>query len=184
MIVGLAYVRRFSFNSAIVVQLFPLLSNITCVVVEQFFYLMCISLYLRLKLLHNDINALVHRAKHTRWKCWVNPNADYSRPTLLGIPAFGASDVRELRAVHAACMELFARINCLFQLPLLLCMFDCIFHIIIYIYVTIVIWEKKNHVNYVNVAISSSHCVIRVIRLWHLHLCEHYVTKKVCCVNE
>ncbi|XP_060873588.1 uncharacterized protein LOC132947340 [Metopolophium dirhodum] len=179
---------KFPFPLAKLICLFPPLSNITCVVVEQFFYLMCVSLYLRLRALHNDIETLVRKAEHPRWRCWasVATGGGGGRPAAgrMGIPAFSASDIRDLRAVHRACMELFARINRLFQLPLSLCMFDCVFRIIVYMYgiafdVTIVIWEKKKHVNYANTAMWSGYCVIRIIRLWYLYLCEHYVTKKI-----
>jgi hypothetical protein len=163
-----------------------LLSNIACIVIEQFFYLMCISLYLRLRVLHEDIKRLVHKAEHPRWRCWVTPAAGV--PTRLGIPAFSASDIRDLRTVHRACMELFTRINHLFQLPLSFCIVDCTFRIVIYLYgiafdVTIVLWEKKKHINYVDAVLYSGYCVTRVFRLWHLHLCEHYVTKKVCAIG-
>lgn len=181
---------RFTFASATLICLFPPLSNITCVVVEQFFYLMCVSLYLRLRALHDDIETLVHKAEHPRWRCWASVATGGGRPAAdrMGIPAFSASDIRDLRAVHRACMELFARINRLFQLPLSLCMFDCMFRIIVYMYgiafdVTIVMWEKKEHVNYANTAMWSGYCVIRIIRLWYLYLCEHYVTEKVCLVG-
>ncbi|VVC43309.1 7TM chemoreceptor [Cinara cedri] len=175
---------KFTFASAKLICLFPPLSNITCIVIEQFFYLMCISLYLRLRILHNDIKTLVHKAEHPRWRCRVAGGGEAGPVAPVGIPAFSVSDIRDLRAVHRACMELFARINFLFQLPLSLCMFDCMFRIVVYMYgvafeVTIVIWEKKKHINYVNTALWTGYCVVRVVRLWYLHMCEHYVTKKI-----
>lgn len=175
---------RFKFNAAKVICLFPLLSNITCIIIEQFFYLMCISLYLRLRLLHNDIKILVYKAKHPRWYSRATTSVAAAGQARLGIPAINASDIYDLRIVHHACMELFMRINRLFQFPLSLCMFDSIFRIVVYVYgiafdVTIVIWAKKEQINYANVAMWLGYCVIRIIRLWFLHLCEHYVTKKV-----
>lgn len=162
--------------------LFPLLSNITCILVEQFFYLMCLSLYLRLRVLHKDIKTLIQLAEHPQWSCWVSPAA--GGPIRLGIPAFSASDIRDMRTVHRTCMELFERINYLFQWPLSLCMVDCVFKIVVFMYgiafdITIVIWEKKKRINYVNAAMWSGYCIIRIIRLWYLHMCEYYVTKKV-----
>lgn len=148
---------------------------------------MCISLYLRLRILHKEIKTLIHLAKRPRWTCWVSPAAGHGS-TRLGIPAFSASDIRDLRTVHRRCMELFVRINRLFQWPLSLCMFDCIFRIIIYMYgisfdITTVIWEKKKHINYANVAMWSGYCAMRILRLWYLHTCEYYLTKKVNITN-
>lgn len=166
--------------------LFAPLSNITCIVVEQFFYLMCVSLYHRLQILHDDIKTLVHKAECPRWRCRVRcyTGGPAGPATPLGIPEFSVSDIRNLRAVHRACMEMFARINFLFQFPLSLCMFDSIFRIVVYMYgiafeVIIVIWEKKKRINYANTAMWTGYCAVRVARLWHLHLCERYVTKKV-----
>lgn len=171
-------------KGAKVICLFPPLSNITCIIIEQFFYLACVSLYLRLRVLHRDVKSLVHKAEHPRWKCWATPRAGHGGPSRLSIPAFSASDIRDLRTVHRACTDLFARINRLFQFPLLLCVCDCMFRIVVYAYgiafdVTTVMWQKKKHIDYVNTTLWMSYCVIRIVRLWYLHLCEHYVNKKV-----
>lgn len=175
-------------KGAKLICLFPPLSNITCIVIEQFFYLACVSLYLRLRVLHRDVKSLVRKAERPRWTCcWATPRA-CGGPSRLGVPAFSAADIRDLRTVHRACTELFARINRLFQFPLLLCVFDCTFRIVVYAYgvafdVTTVMWQKKKRIDYVNTSLWTGYCVIRVMRLWYLHLCEHYVNKKVSTVS-
>lgn len=178
-------VLRYRFKDmkgAKLICLFPPLSNIACIITEQLFCLACVSLYLRLRALHGDIKTLVQKAERPRWKCWVTPRA--GGPSRLGLPAFSASDIHELRVVHRSSMDLFARVNRLFQLPLLLCMFDCVFRIVVYAYgiafdVTTVMWQKKEHIDYTNAGLWTGYCIIRIVRLWYLHQCEFYVNKKV-----
>ncbi|XP_050424571.1 uncharacterized protein LOC126835790 [Adelges cooleyi] len=158
------------------------LSNFTCIVLEQLFYLMCISLYLRLGKLHKEIKNLVHKAKYPRWKCWMTSTA--GGPTRLGIPTFSASDIRDLRTIHRSCMEMFKRINHIFQFPVLLCLVDSTFRIVVFLYgiafdVTIVVWGKKGQIDYENMVIYGGYISTRVIRVIYLHVCEYYVTKNI-----
>lgn len=178
--------RRLPSSVGKLIGLFPPLSNVTCIVIEQFFYLMCVSLYLRLELLRKDVETLVRRAEQPRWTwCWSTAvAAGRRRPTRLGIPAFGAADIRHMRTVHRACVELFARVNRLFQLPLALCMFDCVFRNVVYMFgvafdVTVVVWERKERVNYADVGVWLGYSATRIVRLWYLHMCEYYVTAQV-----
>lgn len=172
----------YRFKHQYLICLFPFLSNIDCIVVEQFFYIMCLTLYLRLQRLHEDIQNLVHKAEYPRWKCWINPTA--GGPTRLGIPAFSVSDIRNLRYIHLKAMEMFLRVNHTFQLPLLLNMLDSVFRIIVYTsemayHLTNIIWNKNITINYTRAMLFSGYCVIRIIRLWYLHSCEYYISKKV-----
>ncbi|XP_025415527.1 uncharacterized protein LOC112687167 [Sipha flava] len=170
------------YNDQYFICLFSLLSNIVCIMVEQYFYIMCLALYLRLQHLHEDITNLVHKAEYPRWKCWVSPTV--GGPTCLGIPAFSMSDIRNLRNIHLKAMELFWHINYSFQLPLLLNLLDSGFRIVVYTselayYLTNAIWNKNITTNYGKTLLYSGYCLIRIIRLWYIHSCEHYITKKI-----
>ncbi|XP_050059420.1 uncharacterized protein LOC114124895 isoform X4 [Aphis gossypii] len=118
------------FNFQFFLCLFSLLSNIDCMVVEQFFYITCLTLCVRLKRIHEDVQDLVHKAEHPRWRCWTSPAAGH--PDRLGIPAFGAADIRHLRFAHLGVTETFSRVNRAFQLPLLLNMIDSVYRILFY----------------------------------------------------
>lgn len=172
----------YRFKQQYLIGLFPFLSNIDCIMIEQFFYIMCLTLYIRLQHLHEDIQNLVHKAEYPRWKCWVNPTA--GGPSRLGIPAFSVSDIRNLRNIHLKAMEMFLRLNNLFQLPLLLTMLDSVFRIIVFTselayHLTNIIWNKNMTINYARAILYSGYCLLRIIRLWYLHSCEYYITKKV-----
>lgn len=147
---------------------------------------MCLTLYVRLQHLHEDITNLVHKAEYPRWKCWVNPAA--GGPARLGIPAFSVSDIRDLRNIHLRAMEMFLRVNHSFQLPLLLNMLDSVFRIVVYTselsyHLANGIWNKNIKTSYAKTTLYSGYCIIRIVRLWYLHSCEHYITKKVRFMN-
>ncbi|XP_050432610.1 uncharacterized protein LOC126840729 [Adelges cooleyi] len=158
------------------------LSNLACIMLEQFFYLMCISLYMRLGKLHQQIKGLLDKAERPRWKCWMTTKA--GGPTRLGIPAFSASDIQDLRSVHRACMDMFKRVNRVFQLPVLLCLVDSGFRIVVFLYsiafdVTIVVWGKKDNIDYETIAVYVGYILTRIFRVLYLHVCEYYVTKEI-----
>ncbi|XP_060851863.1 uncharacterized protein LOC132930167 isoform X2 [Rhopalosiphum padi] len=128
---GIYYVLSTArFNRQFFVCLFSFLSNIDCIVIEQFFYVTCLTLCARLKRIHEDVQNLVHKAEHPRWRCWES-TAD-GHPACLGIPAFGAADIRHLRFAHLRATETFSRVNHAFQLPLLLNMIDSVCRIVFY----------------------------------------------------
>lgn len=162
--------------------LLSFLSNIDCIVVEQFFYVTCLTLCVRLKRIHEDVEDLVQKAEHPRWRCWANPAA--GRPAYLGIPAFGTSDIRRLRSAHLRATETFQRVNRAFQLPLLLNMIDSVCRIVIYTsevtyHLTYIMRDNRSTISYSNTVLYSGYWGMRVIRLWCLHSCEYYITKMV-----
>ncbi|XP_027844141.2 uncharacterized protein LOC114124895 isoform X1 [Aphis gossypii] len=170
------------FNFQFFLCLFSLLSNIDCMVVEQFFYITCLTLCVRLKRIHEDVQDLVHKAEHPRWRCWTSPAAGH--PDRLGIPAFGAADIRHLRFAHLGVTETFSRVNRAFQLPLLLNMIDSVYRILFYTsevtyHLIHIILDKRTTITYGKTALYSAFLGIRVVRLWYLHSCEYYITKMI-----
>ncbi|KAE9532145.1 hypothetical protein AGLY_010347 [Aphis glycines] len=170
------------FNHQFFICLFSFLSNIDCIVVEQFFYVTCLTLCVQLKRIHEDVQDLVHKAEHPRWRCWTSPAAGHS--DRLGIPAFGAADIRHLRFAHLGVTETFSRVNRAFQLPLLLNMIDSVCRILFYTsevtyHLTYVIWDKRTTITYGNTALYSGYWGMRIVRLWYLHSCEYYITKMI-----
>ncbi|XP_029346352.1 uncharacterized protein LOC115034262 [Acyrthosiphon pisum] len=170
------------FNHRYFICLFSFLSNIDCIMVEQFFYVTCLTLCVRLKRIHEDVQDLVHKAEHPRWRCWASPAAE--NLTHLGIPAFGTSDIRRLRSAHMRATETFSRVNRAFQLPLLLNMIDSVCRIVFYTsevtyHLTYVIWDKRATITYSNTVLYSGYWGMRIVRLWYLHSCEYYITKMI-----
>ncbi|XP_025199877.1 uncharacterized protein LOC112597856 [Melanaphis sacchari] len=180
---GIYYVLSISrFNRQYFITLFSFLSNIDCIVVEQFFYITCLTLCVRLKRIHMDVQDLVHKAEHPRWRCWANPAVGH--PVPLGIPAFEAADIRHLRSTHLRVIELFLRVNHAFQLPLLLNMIDSVTRILFYTsevtyHLTYVIWDKRTTITYESTVLYSGYWGMRIVRLWYLHSCEYYITKMI-----
>lgn len=170
------------FNHQYFICLFSFLSNIDGIVVEQFFYVTCLTLYVRLKRIHEDVQDLVRKAEHPRWRCWASPAAGH--PAHLGIPAFGASDIRHLRCAHMRATETFSRVNRAFQLPLLVNMIDSVCRIVFYTsevtyHLTYVMWDKRTTITYANTVLYSGYWGMRIVRLWYMHSCEYYITKMV-----
>uniref|UniRef100_A0A2S2PE88 Gustatory receptor n=1 Tax=Schizaphis graminum TaxID=13262 RepID=A0A2S2PE88_SCHGA len=150
--------------------------------VEQFFYVTCLALCARLKRIHEDLQNLVHKAEHPRWRCWES-TAD-GHPACLGIPAFGAADIRHLRFAHLKATETFSKVNHAFQLPLLLNMIDSVCRIVFYTsevtyHLTYVIWDKRTTITYGSTILYSGYWGMRIVRLWYLHSCEYYITKMI-----
>lgn len=126
---------------------------------------------------------MVQKAEYPQWKCWVNSTP--GRLTRLGIPAFSKSDIRNLRNIHLKTMEMFLRVDNLFQFPLLLNMLDSVFHIVVFTselayHLKNIMWSKNMTINYTRTTQYTGHYyVLRIIRLWYLNSCEYYIKGKV-----
>lgn len=172
----------YRFRKRYFICLFSFLSNIDCIVVEQFFYVTCLTLCVRLKRIHEDVQDLVRKAEHPRWRCWANPEAGC--PTYLGIPSFDTSDIRRLRSAHLRATETFRRVNRAFQLPLLLNIIDSVCRIVFYTsevtyHLTYIMWDKRSTISYSSTVLYLGYWGMRIVRLWYLHSCEYYITKMV-----
>ncbi|KAL4090769.1 hypothetical protein QTP88_025546 [Uroleucon formosanum] len=170
------------FRKRYFICLFSFLSNIDCIVVEQFFYVTCLTLCVRLKRIHEDVQDLVRKAEHPRWRCWANPEAGC--PTYLGIPSFDTSDIRRLRSAHLRATETFRRVNRAFQLPLLLNIIDSVCRIVFYTsevtyHLTYIMWDKRSTISYSSTVLYLGYWGMRIVRLWYLHSCEYYITKMI-----